>query len=254
MRPIYRETRHICKDYMDIQIYPVYDTARTRGPKRRPSREMQKKLNEENAKKKLVRLVHTNFTWNDFEVTFTYKDKYLPQDENEAKRQIQNFFRRAKRLYAKNGITLKYIWIMERAAETGRIHFHAFLSGGVDRTKLEGLWKFGYANTVALRFDEKGVAGLVYYDVKNRLLYRRWNGSKNLEKPTEKKRDGLISAKRAAELYTASQAREDFKDAYPLWEKRLGAYEISEIKAFKNEWNGGYYLTVQLYRKQARLL
>ncbi len=255
MRHFYREKKYICGDYMDIQIFPVYPTARSRGKRKKPTSDVQAKLNAENAKKKLLRLVHTNFTWKDYELTFTYKDKYRPDDEETAKKHIQNFFRRAKRLYKRNGIDLKYIWVMERAEQTGKIHFHAFLSGGVDRTAIEELWGFGYANSQALKFDENGVAGLVYYDLKDKpLTYRRWSCSKNLKKPEERQNDSRVTFARAKKLYDEAENVTSFMDTYPEYAKTLGDYIVSDVSALHNEFNGDYYFSIRLRKRAAKIL
>ncbi len=254
MRHYYREKKYICGDYMDIQIFPVYPTARSRGKRKKPTSDVQTRLNAENAKKKLLRLVHTNFKRNDYELTFTYKDEHRPDTEDEAKKHIQNFFRRAKRLYKKNGIDLKYIWVMEKA-ETGNIHFHAFLSGGVDRTTIEELWGFGYANSQALKFDKNGVAGLVYYDLKDKpLTYRRWSCSKNLKKPEERQNDSRVTYSRAKKLYSEAESVSAFMEIYPEYKKTLGDYIVSDVSALHNEFNGDYYFSIRLYKRAAKIL
>ena len=92
--------------------------------------------------------MHTNFTYDDYELHLTYSDEHLPDNEDRAKKDLQNFIRRAKRFYAKHGIMeLKYISITEKGEKSSRIHHHVTISGGVDRTELERLWGKGYANT-----------------------------------------------------------------------------------------------------------
>ena len=254
-RFFYQERKYICsQNYIDIQIFPVIPVSKERNSKKKPSSDIQKRLNNENALKKLMRLVHTNFVRNDYEATFTYTDKHRPDDEATAKKQIQNFFRRAKRFYKKHDIELKYIWVMERSEKTGNIHFHAFMSGGVDRTQLEELWGFGYLNTVALKFNEKGVAGLVAYDISDRLLYRRWSCSKNLKKPIVRENNSRITYSKAKKLYAECDNIEAFKKIYPDYQKKLAEYDISEVRAQKNEFNGDYYFTIRLYRKTVRIL
>ncbi len=254
-RYYYREKKYLCGDYMDIQIYPVYPKAKGRSPtKRNPTSETQAKLNAENAKRKLVRLVHTNFRQKDYEVTFTYDKEHIPIDETTAKKDIQNFFRRAKRLYFKKDIELKYIWVMERGERTDRIHFHAFMSGGVDRTELEQLWGCGYANTKALKFTENGVAGLVHYDLKDKpLTYRRWSCSKNLKKPIERHNDYRISRVSAKRIHEQAEQNmlENIKDIYPGYITNLNEYALSEIQSQKNEYNGDYYILLRLYKTNA---
>lgn len=252
MKRCYREHKHICgNNYINIQIFPVMPTGRGRKGKRKPSREVQARLNEENSKKKLLRLVNTNFEDEDLEVTLTYSADNLCDDEERARKDVQNFFRRLKRKYDNAGAELKYIWIMERGKKSGKIHFHCYVTKGIDRTELEKTWGFGYANTKALVFDDKGLAGLVYYNSKDKpLTYRRWSCSKNLEKPKERKNDSRVSYKRCKELFEERDHAEEFKMLYPEYERNLQEFEISEVRAMKNPINGEYYFSIWLYRKK----
>lgn len=245
----YREKKYICGDYMDIQIFPVYPAPRCRKERRKPTSEIQEKLNFENAKRQLLRLLRTNLKPGDIFLTLTYTEKNITDDVERAKKDIQNFFRRLKRLYKKVQESLKYIWIMERARKTGRIHFHVFMSGGVDRTEIEKTWGLGWANSRSLVFDQTGLAGLVYYVLKDApLLYRRWSCSKNMKKPVERKNDSRISAARAKKLHDAAMYIDEFRKIYPEYEKLLGEYEISEISSQQNSINGDYYIFVSLCR------
>lgn len=247
----YREKKYICGDYMDIQIFPVYPMPRCRKERRKPTSEVQEKLNSENARRQLLRLVRTNFNENDISLTLTYKDEHITDDVEKAKKDIQNFFRRVKRLYKKAQKELKYVWIMERAKKTGRIHFHIFMPGGVDRTEIEKTWGLGWANSRSLVFDKTGLAGLVYYVTKDApLLYRRWSCSKNMKKPIERKNDSRISASRAKKLHDAAEYIDQFKRTYPEYDKLLKDYEIDDITARHNNINGDYYLFVQLYKRK----
>ena len=251
MKTYYREQKYVCGyDYIDIQIFPVYPSSGARRKKRKPTSEVQQRLNDENARKKLSRQVHTNFTKRDYALTLTYDEDLLPNDENEAKKDIQNFMRRAKRLYKKLGIDLKYIWIMEKSEKTGRIHFHTFMTGGADRTQIEELWRKGYANSKSLRFTKDGVEGLVVYSLKDKpLTYRRWSGSKNLKKPhTPRPSDFRITRARAKKLYAVQNDIRAFEDMYPDYRKYLKDYSISGIKAVYNEVNYEYYFSLRLYR------
>lgn len=251
-RIYYREKKFICGNYTDIQIYPVYPKQKGRSPtKRKPSTETQTRLNAENAERKLLRLVHTNFQNKDYMVTFTYDNKHNPEDIDAAKKDIQNFFRRAKRLYAKSDIELKYIWVLEEGEKSGRIHFHTFMTGGVDRTELESLWGYGYANSRALQFTEEGVAGLVHYLTKNKVTYRRWSCSKNLKKPIERQNDYKVSRIRAKQIHEAAERDDvrDIKNIYPSWHTELNEYEIASIQSQKNEFSGEYYILLRLFDK-----
>ncbi len=250
MRTWYREQKYICGDnFIDIQIFPVYPPAKGRRGKRKPTTEIQARLNEENAKKKYIRLIHSNFKNKDYELTLTYDEDSRPESEEEAKKDIQRFFRRVRTIYKKLGIEFKYIWTMERSS-TGKIHFHIFMSGGADRTELEDIWKKGYANTKSLKFSKNGVAGLAHYTLKDKpLTYRRWSGSKNLKKPEmPRSNDYRITKTKARKLYEIYERYEEFESEYPEYKKFLKDYSVAEVKAMHNQINYEYYFSIRLYR------
>lgn len=252
----YREQKYICgKNYMDIQIFPVFDykykPKTTRAKKRKPSSAAQEVLNLENSRRKLSRLIKSNFDDKGFAGTATYTDMLRPDNAETARRDWQNFIRRVRRIYKKHNAEFKYIWAIEASEKTGNIHFHIILSGGVPREEIEDAWALGWLNLKRLRFDKNGVEGLLYYMTKDKpLLYRRWSGSKNLKKPIERKNDSRITFGRARKLYAAACTNdvEEFKKLYPEWSGRLADYDIAKIKSIHNENNGEYYLFVQLYR------
>lgn len=248
----YRETRIYHGNYADVQIYPVFPLPRRRKKRNRPTCEMQARLNAENATRRLTRLTNTNFTSDDYVIHLTYKD--IPTSEENAKKDVQNFIRRVRRIYNAAEIKLKYIWVTERGARSERIHHHIILSGGVSRTKLERLWGKGYANTKALQFNEKGLEGLVKYITKQPLLFRRWNASKNLKKPIEKQNDYRITKRAATRLERVKDYASDFATAYPQWKKLFGDYEIAEVYADVNAVNGGIYILAKLYKREVRKL
>ena len=253
MKCHYREKKYICGNYIDLQVYPVYPVkkCRNRKNKYKPTSETQQKLNDENANKKLSRYINANFTNEDYMLTLTYADKYAPEDEQRAKKDIQNFLRRIKRQYSKKGIELKYIWVMEKSERTGRIHFHTVITGGIDRTELENVWGFGFANTRALKFTENGVEGLVKYYTKDKLLYRRFNASKNLIRPIERQNDNKVSNKKARDLYEVVEEPEFFKRVYPGYYNAYSEYEIASVKAQLSELNGQLYFSIRLFNRKA---
>ncbi|MBO5969368.1 MAG: hypothetical protein J6S14_12810 [Clostridia bacterium] len=250
MRCLYRERRYFCGDYLEVDIYPVFQKAGKRGQKAKPTSEVQERLNEHNAIEKLIRLLNANFTGEDYEFHLTYTDENLPEDVEEAKKDIQNFIRRVKTLRRRLGLEdLKYICVPEGGFEGTRFHFHITMNGGVDRTLIEELWGYGYANGKRLQFNENGVEGLARYVTKQFSAHKdelpfgkRWTASKNLHVPEPVDRDGRISAKKAKELATFEcESREPFEK---LWE----GYTLSRVEPFYNDVNGGYYLHVKLYR------
>lgn len=80
MRQLIREKKYFCKDYLDIDIFQVSEIKKSpkrRAAKMKPSSEIQEKINERNAHAKLSRLIHTNFTDEDYKVGLDYNSDCL---------------------------------------------------------------------------------------------------------------------------------------------------------------------------------
>ena len=249
MRTVYREKKYVCGEYLDVFIYPVFETGENAGrkrEKRKPSTEAQKKLNERHRKEKLVRLLHANFTPDDLEIHLTYSEQ--PESDEDAARHLRNYIRRVQRLRKKQGLPpLKYIAVTERGKKGGRYHHHVTLSGEIDRDTLESMWPHGYANSRRLQFTEEGLAGLGNYIVKSPVGKKAWTASKNLVDPEPKTRDGRISARKARELAENIQDNTQFEKLYP-------GYNMSSAEAFHNDVNGGCYLVARFYRKEGKFI
>lgn len=243
----YRETKYYCGDFLDVDIYPVFKKTKSRSKRFKPTSEIQKKLNENNARKKLERLIHTNFTPNDIALHLTYTAECLPANEEQSKKDIQNYIRRLKRVYQKSGKELKYISVTEKGEKTDRVHHHIIINGGIDRDIIENIWQKGYANTKRLQFTKNGIAGLSNYITKQPLYFRRWNRSKNLKQPIIRKNDSKYNRTKARGLF-------EFQYDNKKIEKLYRGYLVSEIVPCFNEVNAGYYIQIKLYKKEARLL
>ncbi len=245
MKCIYREKKYECGPYLEVDIYPVYEYQRGRGRKRKPTSDTMKRLNQINAEKKLIRLLNTNFTAEDIRFDLTYSAENEPSDPQEAQRELTNFLRRVKRYRAKKGLPeLKYVAVTEQGSRSGRLHHHIVMSGGLLVSELTKLWGRGYTTAKALVFDENGITGIAKYLVKNPILNKRWNASKNLEQPKESKRDGRLSARKVTEWnLSGADNRRDIEKEYP-------GYFLSEINTYWNEVNGGVYIVLNLYKKE----
>ena len=105
MRTVYREKRYYCGEYLDVYIFPTFETGRRSSGgrrKRKPSSAAQKKLNQRHREEKLARLLHTNFTPEDLEIHLTYTVQ--PESDEEAARHLRNYIRRIQRLRKKRGL------------------------------------------------------------------------------------------------------------------------------------------------------
>jgi len=252
MRTVYREKRYTCGEYLDVFIYPVFETGRPGGKrtKRRPSTEAQKKLNQRHREEKLSRLFHANFTPEDLEIHLTYRVQ--PESDKDAQRNISNFIRRLRWYRKKYGLgELKYIIVTEKGTRGGRYHHHVTINGGIDRDVVEKLWTeyegHGYANSRRLQFTEEGLEGLARYIVKNPVGKKAWTASRNLTDPEPKIRDGRISGRQARELADNIQDNTRFESLYP-------GYLMSRAEVFHNEVNGGCYLAARFYTQDGSFI
>lgn len=250
MRRTYRERRYFCGNYLEVNIFPVFPTQKGRGKRKKPTSEVQARLNEHNAEQALIRILNANFTGDDVEIHLTYADENLPETPDAAKRDFQNYIRRVKRAREKLGLPpLKYVLVPAGGIEGTRYHAHITMSGGLDRSLLEELWGYGYANSRRLQFNENGVEGLARYCARQFSAHReelpfgkRWSGSRNLIIPEAQDRDGRLSKREVKEIATYSV------DLYAVFEELYRGYELVECRPFHNDVNGGYYLHVKLYR------
>ena len=214
-RTFNRERVYVCGEYLDGDIYPVFQKPGERRKRCRPTSEIQKKLNQRNAAKRLTRIV-------------------------------QNYLRALKRRYRKLGLELKYILSTEYGGRSGRVHHHLIVNAGLDRDAMEALWGRGYANSKRLQFGDEGVSGLTHYITKGDASYKRWSGSRNLDQPeAQPPRDDLTMEDvrtlfEAAEIHLANE----------WFESRFPGYELVSCEPRRNETNRGYYIHFEMRRKK----
>ena len=248
MRCLYREKKLFCGEYLEIDIFPVFEYQRGRSKKRKPTSETMKKLNQRNAERKLIRLLNTNFTKEDIRFDLTYDSDHCPDSPEDAQREMQNFLRRVKRYRAKHDLPeLKYVAVTEVGSRGGRVHHHIVMSGGISINTLAEIWGRGYTTAKPLQFDEQGLAGIAKYLLKDEpVLSKRWSASRNLEQPKVSERDGRLPKYKVKEWHDSGY------DNRAEIEKAYEGYALSEVKPYYNEINGGYYLTVLMYKKPAQ--
>lgn len=250
---MYREKNIKSGKIFEAEFYPIFDGGRrlpVRAPKTKPSKKEQQNLNAKNARKKLCRLINTNFDKNDLAVHGTYRDAQMPSSEQAVRRDIVNYIRRVKNFRKKNGLTeMKYIYVIEAkvSKRTGvlRWHWHMIMSG-MDRDVAEKLWPYGdWTNADRLQPGDKGFDALANYLSKDPQGQKRWAQSKNLKKPTElKPKDGKITkigVRRMATLHIDDAA---------YWERRYKGYKFIECEALWNDYNLHWYVSVTMRKKE----
>lgn len=251
MQRTYRERKYTCGDYIEVAIYPVYTQQRGRSKRKKPTSEVQQRLNRRHATDRLRRLLHTNFTPKDLFVTLTFDDDSLPETVADCQRTVQNFLRRVKRKYAKAGLVPKYIYVLEYGDEHQRLHAHLIINEGLSRDELSALWGQGTVSADRLRFEADGLTTLAVYltkgsdDEENRPTFKRWCGSRSLENPTTTEHDGRISHKKMRGFC------ENGGDCEYLETEFIGYETVNFTDIFEDTY-GGLYLTALLRRMKPR--
>ncbi|WP_411680452.1 hypothetical protein [Clostridium thailandense] len=242
----YREKKIYSGNMLEVEIYPItlQDRKQKRKKKEKESPLKQKNLNDKNAKKKLIRLINTNFIDKDLVLHLTYTDKELPKSEEAARRDVANYIRRVKRYREKNGLDpLKYIAVIEYKEQTEnskaiRIHHHIVISE-MDRDIAEQLWTKGRANADRLKGDEFGYEALGRYITKDPKGNKRWTQSKNLKQPKVKVNDFKFTKREVIEMSKYPEDR-------AMYEKLYSGYILSDCKANVNEITAETYLYIKM--------
>ena len=244
----YREKLVYAGDMIFGTVYATYRKSGSRRGRFKETSEVQAKNNEKRSLEYLTWLLHTNFDKSGFAVHPTYENDVYPENEARFKKDMRNYLSRLKRIYDKAGRELKYI-VIYAFSETGRLHFHLIVSGGVDRSAIEDCWGLGRINADRLQFNECGVVDLSRYVFSQRHAgKRRWTASRNLKKPVERVNDYNYAARDLKEVKNSPQPHKFFADKYP-------GYWLSEFpRVEKNGVNGSYYMTFVMYKPNSQNL
>ena len=239
-----RAQNYICGDYMDADIYPVFQRPGIRRKKSKPSSEIQEQLNQHNSERRFIRLANLNFGETDYALHLTYAKQ--PESAEDAARLARNYIRRINRRRKKQGMeTVKYLLTTELGKTTGRVHHHRIISGGLSRDEMEAVWGLGTANCLRLQLDEdQGIAGLAAYITKERSMYKRWSGSRNLLQPEPVQRDGIMSPDDLTDLGEAAEAGL----GYNLMEQMYPGWRCVECIGVYNQYNRAWYVRARFAR------
>lgn len=195
---------------VEMEAYPVFKRGSKSGAavKQGATREAQRKVNERNRRKRIVRLVNNNFGEGDVVITLTYAD--TPGDETRVRADMRNYIARIKRLQArmvKGGRlpadhALKWLYVTEIASKNGavvRVHHHMVINIP-DRDALEVCWQHGRANARRLQPDKWGLTALALYMTKALKYKTHFSHSRNLVPPRETYARRKLSRRRAMEI------------------------------------------------------
>lgn len=167
-----------------------------RGDKVKPTKEAQKKCNTRKAVRMLRLLLAANYQDGDLHIDFGYirKRKQPYRTKEEMKKDAEVFLRELRKVYKKQGMALKYIHVME-IGEKGARHHHLVINY-IDPRLVQAAWKKAYPDNSKIHFhplDTNGdysrlAAYLIKYTDKTvgteeALQGKRWNCSRNLERP-----------------------------------------------------------------------
>ena len=180
-----KRKKTISKNMVEVLDYHTSRTYRKNGKrvkKKSITPEAMKKRNEKASEAMLRMLIDNNFNTNDCYLTLTYREQ--PATWDDAKKDIQNFIRRLKRRYKKLGKELKYIYVAEGKT---RIHFHMIINNAeLYSDEINELWTHGMHKLMLYQGDFIKEKRSACYSAKENTFKRRWNSSKNLEKPKVK--------------------------------------------------------------------
>lgn len=223
----------VCKAGLTIEV-TKYFTFRThgKGVKRSPNQdktpEAMKKVNQRRAGIRLRRLLNTNFQDGDYLVRLDFH-KWKPLDSIEMQHMIATALRRLKRIYQKEGIPLKYVYVKEVGSRGGR-HIHMVINRS-DTEVLRKWWEYGGIHIDPLN-TEGQYAKIAEYFIKyayttekteGKLIGKRWYASQNLKEPEIRKK--VIKAE------TFKPVTRD-KKGYFL-DKSSVKYGISEVTGYE---------------------
>nr|DAY89301.1 MAG TPA: hypothetical protein [Caudoviricetes sp.] len=224
--------------YKEIDIVPrtsLQDSSVKGKRKRiRESAPKQKNLNDKNSKRYLIQLCNGNFTEDDYHVSATYKDKFLPQTQEDGEKEVNNFLTRIKRRLKREGLgELKYVLVTEcnfskdNDKKPVRIHHHIIISCELDRDTIEDLWsrrkkkgekkgeRLGTINVDRLQFDQNGIEGLCEYITKAKKSKKRWSSSRNLVRPYSRKNDSKFGKREVERLCKSNDPISELEKKYP---------------------------------------
>lgn len=193
----------ICVAGKTIEVSKYYSYRHhSKGEKRQtkdePTSEAQKKVNQREAAKKLRRVMNTNFRDGDLLVRLDFFREQSPDGSNQMQSMMQKFIRKLRAEFKKLGKELKYIYVKEIGRRGGR-HVHMVMSK-CDTDILRKCWPHGGIHVDPLISNGQYRKIAEYFikyaakteETEGKLIGKRWNPSKNLERPKVKKR--IVSA------------------------------------------------------------
>lgn len=269
--------------FLDVDLFEMSDDwepPAKRAKRKRVSPPHIIAANDRHSRNHLRQIIVHNFGAGDIYVTPTYGGE--PPDLATARQEMQNYIRRLNRLYTKNNIELRAIWVTEggRKKSDGtftRVHHHLIVNAGISREDIEAAWRGkprgkdytrGFCNAVMITpgDGERGCERIAEYMAKSRTKtlgkgLRRWSSTRNIKRPTETIIDNKISRRRTAELseeaaklaelIAAKKAvrEEDTENMHRILERRYGR-DVIDVLASVNSFNNRVYISARFRQKE----
>lgn len=263
-----REQKTICgSEYMEVDLLnvsPAQHRASVRGKKTFAQSLAMKRCNDRNALRKLRWKVSENFTERKKKtwlVHLTFSDDFLPANDEEAQKQLTNYFERMNRAQRKKykaamakdhhnpgGVLrkVKYIAVTEWQHEDPkagkkevRYHYHLILECDLTIDEIKDLWVVqlgaGWVEPLGLvkcdraEFDKGTLDAYCAYITKYEgKRTHKWRQSKGLRMPKQPRpNDTRYTPKKLAEAATL------YVDDRQFWESRYGVMKLGDGTARK---------------------
>lgn len=160
-----------------------------REKRKKPTKEQMEIVNQKNREKKTRRLIKWNFQENDYWITLTYKRENRPDNMEKAKKDLERFREKLRKIWKKENTELKWIATIEIGSKGG-VHVHMIINRIQDGdVEIQKAWTHGRAH-IELMYEDGGFQDLAEYIVKRRPGENKYYGrSRNLiEKQPETQR------------------------------------------------------------------
>ncbi len=237
---------------LEVEAYPYWKVPQGKRVKSdKNSSKAQERLNEKNRQKHVVRLINTNFRpFHDLYMTYTYSDKYVPKDYEQAKRDMVNLIRRMKHWLKKQkkyeDFDLKYIYTTEhtRNGEKVRAHHH-MVTNFPDREVAEILWNRGRGSSDRLESGDLGFKELGEYLVKEKgpKTAKGYTPSRNLKQHTKVSiSDTKLTRRKATKIATEEIGAQE------IFEKMYKNYQFKQMNVSFSDYVSGAYINVYMKR------
>lgn len=242
MRALYREQTVYHGEYATVSLFPVFPTGRKRGGRYRPTSEVQRRLNEYNARERVAWQLDANYKTGDGFWMLSFDNDTLPESRAAWIRTWQAFKRRLARYMTREGLgEMRLVAVCHGDVDGNRPHMHMCVNAEIPPADMQAIWGQGWVDCRVIKKGKMGLRGLAEYMLRS-MEWGRVLTTRNLTDPQPTERTGQISRRAVEEI------QENWDDARAYGEL-LPGYVISEVRPFYNWFNRQYYLRVYLYRR-----